>query len=149
MVIRRSERTHELGRTRTSGTVVEPNTSKTVGWEPVCKCSGELRVEGVGFRQTPVPCTVLDPFGGSGTTLAVAKKPGANAGHPVAPDNGNKAELKVNRTFYFPVSSVTKDGFQNNDFRTIEDGISIELLQECPPLTPAEPWLSMPNTGVW
>ena len=29
------------------------------------------------------------------------------------------------------------------------DGISIELLQEGPPLTPTEPWLSMPNTGEW
>lgn len=29
------------------------------------------------------------------------------------------------------------------------DGISIELLQEGEPLTPVEPWLSMPNTGEW
>ncbi|MBI4094014.1 VOC family protein [Candidatus Kaiserbacteria bacterium] len=29
------------------------------------------------------------------------------------------------------------------------DGISIELLQEGDPLPPAEPWLSMPNTGTW
>ena len=29
------------------------------------------------------------------------------------------------------------------------DGISIELLQEGPPLPPAEPWTSMPNTGTW
>ena len=29
------------------------------------------------------------------------------------------------------------------------DGVSIELLQEGEPLTPAEPWLSMPNTGSW
>ena len=29
------------------------------------------------------------------------------------------------------------------------DGISIELLQAGPALAPAEPWLSMPNTGVW
>ncbi len=29
------------------------------------------------------------------------------------------------------------------------DGISIELLQAGPALTPAEPWLSMPNVGVW
>lgn len=35
----------------------------TVGWEPTCKCEvGET-----------VPCVVLDPFSGSGTTLAVAK----------------------------------------------------------------------------
>lgn len=29
------------------------------------------------------------------------------------------------------------------------DGISIELLQANGALTPAEPWLSMPNTGSW
>jgi lactoylglutathione lyase len=29
------------------------------------------------------------------------------------------------------------------------DGISIELLQEGAPKVPAEPWLSMPNTGTW
>jgi lactoylglutathione lyase len=29
------------------------------------------------------------------------------------------------------------------------DNISIELLQRSPALAPAEPWLSMPNTGAW
>ena len=29
------------------------------------------------------------------------------------------------------------------------DGISIELLQEGPPLAAAAPWASMPNTGSW
>jgi lactoylglutathione lyase len=29
------------------------------------------------------------------------------------------------------------------------DNISIELLQKGEPLPPAEPWASMPNTGVW
>ena len=29
------------------------------------------------------------------------------------------------------------------------DGISIELLQEGEALPPAEPWVSMPNTGSW
>ncbi len=29
------------------------------------------------------------------------------------------------------------------------DGISVELLQDGPALTPAEPWLSMPNIGSW
>ncbi len=29
------------------------------------------------------------------------------------------------------------------------DGISIELLQKDGPLKPAEPWISMPNTGSW
>lgn len=29
------------------------------------------------------------------------------------------------------------------------DGISIELLQDGPALAPAEPWVSMPNSGSW
>lgn len=29
------------------------------------------------------------------------------------------------------------------------DGISIELLQDGEPKAPAEPWASMPNSGVW
>ncbi len=29
------------------------------------------------------------------------------------------------------------------------DNVSIELLQEGDALTPAEPWVSMPNTGSW
>jgi len=29
------------------------------------------------------------------------------------------------------------------------DAISVELLQQGAALAPAEPWLSMPNTGVW
>lgn len=42
--------------------------STTLGWQPTCTCGGE-----------PVPCTVLDPFGGSGTTAAVALQHGRNA----------------------------------------------------------------------
>jgi hypothetical protein len=36
-----------------------------VGWRPTC---------GHGADAEPVPCTVLDPFAGSGTTLAVSKR---------------------------------------------------------------------------
>lgn len=43
-------------------------TTKTKGWEPGCGCGGD-----------PVPCTVLDPFMGSGTTAAVAVKNGRRA----------------------------------------------------------------------
>ncbi len=38
---------------------------ETVGWRPTCRC-----------RAGTVPCTVLDPFGGSGTTSAVARAMG-------------------------------------------------------------------------
>jgi len=36
--------------------------AKTIGWKPGCECNAGA----------PVPCTVLDPFGGTGTTAAAA-----------------------------------------------------------------------------
>jgi DNA modification methylase len=37
---------------------------ETIGWTPTCRCKGQ--------RGQTVPCVVLDPFGGSGTTGRVA-----------------------------------------------------------------------------
>ncbi len=68
MVIQRSTRTHELGQTRSSGTMVEPAKSVTTGWSPSCPCNADV-----------VPCTVLDPFGGAGTTGLVADRLKRNA----------------------------------------------------------------------
>lgn len=42
-------------------------TTTTTGWGPTCSCNASTS-----------PCTVLDPFGGSGTTLAVAAELGLN-----------------------------------------------------------------------
>ena len=60
---------------RHSGTIVgnrDPQrhctTTKTIGWEAGCECEAG----------TQVPCVVLDPFTGSGTTAAVAKKNGCH-----------------------------------------------------------------------
>ena len=50
------------GAARNSDTLRMKRTDRTTGWRPGCECGGE-----------PVPCTVLDPFGGSGTTGEVAK----------------------------------------------------------------------------
>lgn len=69
MEIRRSARTHEKGRTRASGTMTKAPSSKTIGWLPGCECPDN----------DPVPCTVLDPFGGAGTTGLVAAKFGRDA----------------------------------------------------------------------
>ena len=47
----------------------------------------------------PVPCTVLDPFAGSGTTLAVALKHGRNAiGIELNPDYHALAHTRIERT---------------------------------------------------
>jgi hypothetical protein len=48
--------------------MLTPPASATVGWEPTC-----------GHGLDPVPCTVLDPFAGGGTTLAVARAMGRRA----------------------------------------------------------------------
>jgi lactoylglutathione lyase len=50
-----------------------------------------------------------------------------------------KAGITINRP--------PRDG--NMAFIRTPDHISIELLQEGAPLPPREPWLSMPNIGVW
>jgi lactoylglutathione lyase len=45
------------------------------------------------------------------------------------------------------INRPPRDG--NMAFIRTPDQISIELLQEGEALPPAEPWLSMPNIGVW
>ena len=42
----------------------EPIATITTGWRPTCDCA----------VSAPVPCTVLDPFGGAGTTALVADR---------------------------------------------------------------------------
>jgi DNA modification methylase len=70
MVLDRSERTHEKGRTRTSGTMIEPPASTTLGFRPSCDCETNT---GAGRS------VVLDPFGGAGTTGLVADRLGRDA----------------------------------------------------------------------
>lgn len=59
---------------------------RTSGWEASCRCpTGE-----------PVPCEVLDPFTGTGTTLAVAKRHGRTPrGCELNPDYARLAEARV------------------------------------------------------
>ncbi len=45
------------------------------------------------------------------------------------------------------INRPPRDG--NMAFIRSPDGISIELLQKGEALAPAEPWVSMPNTGTW
>jgi DNA modification methylase len=53
----------------TAGNTGEMVEAVTVGWEPTCQCN----------RIDTVPCTVLDPFGGSGTSGKVALELGRKA----------------------------------------------------------------------
>ncbi|MBI1867306.1 MAG: VOC family protein [Methylocystis sp.] len=45
------------------------------------------------------------------------------------------------------INRPPRDGYMA--FIRSPDNISIELLQKGAPLPPKEPWLSMPNAGVW
>jgi hypothetical protein len=69
MVIDRSNNHPPELRTRTSGTMLEPPTAVTLGFQPSCTCP----------QHDPVPCVVLDPFSGSGTTAKVAVRLGRRA----------------------------------------------------------------------
>lgn len=54
--------------------------SETTGWRPTCKqdCR-QINSDGYYGQPEPVPCTVLDPFAGSGTVGQVAKRLNRNA----------------------------------------------------------------------
>ena len=67
------------------GSQTDAQTVRTTGWEAACKCSGE-----------PVPCTVFDPFTGSGTVGAVALKHGRRfVGSELNPDYCRLATSRV------------------------------------------------------
>jgi hypothetical protein len=60
--------------------------TKTTGWQAGCEC-GEREV---------VPCTVLDPFAGSGTTLAVAAELGrSGVGCELNPEYAKLAKQRI------------------------------------------------------
>jgi len=51
----------------------------TTGWKPSCECLADVRLiaqTGKELVPVPVPCVVLDPFLGSGTTALVARRLG-------------------------------------------------------------------------
>ena len=55
-------------------TETRPNPAGITGWRTSCQCDGFVNGDG-----DPMPCTVLDPFLGSGTTMVVALRHGRNA----------------------------------------------------------------------
>jgi len=75
----------EHARTQIGGTMKEPATSRTTGWQPTCTCDADT-----------VPGTVLDPFTGSGTTGAVACRLGRNfVGVELSPEYAEMAERRI------------------------------------------------------
>lgn len=63
----------------------EPIGTKTIGWQPTCKCNADI-----------VPATVLDPFLGSGTTAKTANEMIRNAiGIDLKTDYTNMAEGRI------------------------------------------------------
>ncbi len=63
--------------------------SNTVGWQPTCTCANNADT---------VPCVVLDPFLGSGTTLAVARMLGrAGIGIELNPDYAELARERIGK----------------------------------------------------
>jgi len=80
MEINRSDRGEKIfgngHSTAASGTMTKPPESKTLGWQPTCRCEWD---NGGPLPHDTVPCTVLDPFAGSGTTGMVALELGRRA----------------------------------------------------------------------
>jgi len=59
--------------------------TRTLGWRPTCECpvpkdiGGVWELVGGTAKHPPIPATILDPFGGSGTTGMVANQHGRDA----------------------------------------------------------------------
>ena len=69
MEIKRTDWGERAGnRSATSGTMLAPAEAKTIGWAATCE-----------HDLPPSPCTVLDPFMGSGTTALAAERLGRNS----------------------------------------------------------------------
>ena len=61
---------------------------KTVGWNPGCACNAG----------DPVPCLVLDPFLGSGTTIAAARQLGRHGvGCELNPAYAELARVRIGK----------------------------------------------------
>lgn len=70
MVMERSGYSQATGkRQHLGGDMIVPPRADTIGWKKGCRCADA----------DPVPATVLDPFGGAGTTGLVADEIGRNA----------------------------------------------------------------------
>lgn len=81
------------------------NGRRTIGWQPACQCVDGPFPDFIGDHQPtvgtcsppePVAATVLDPFAGTGTTLAVARRLGRHAlGIELNPDYAEICQARV------------------------------------------------------
>ncbi len=72
---------------------------------------------------------------------------GRNFGHLAYEVDDIYAFCKKLQDMGVTINRPPRDG--NMAFVRSPDNISIEILQKGSPLPPAEPWVSMPNTGAW
>ncbi len=72
---------------------------------------------------------------------------GRNFGHVAYEVDDIYATCERLQTLGYLISRPPRDGHMA--FVRSPDLISVELLQKPPRLAPAEPWVSMPNTGEW
>lgn len=92
-----------------------------------------------GQHETPVELTYnWDPEVYTG---------GRNFGHLAYEVTDIYAFCKHMQDLGYTINRPPRDG--RMAFVRSPDNISVEILQEGAALAPAEPWLSMPNTGAW
>lgn len=92
-----------------------------------------------GQHETPVELTYnWDPEVYTG---------GRNFGHLAYEVEDIYAFCKHMQDLGYTINRPPRDG--RMAFVRSPDNISVEILQEGAALAPAEPWLSMPNTGAW
>ena len=92
-----------------------------------------------GQHETPVELTYnWDPEVYTG---------GRNFGHLAYEVEDIYAFCKHMQDLGYTINRPPRDG--RMAFVRSPDNVSVEILQEGAALAPAEPWLSMPNTGAW
>lgn len=93
------KRSGEDGTGNSCGNTVAGVSVRTLGWEPTCGCQ----------EHTPIPCTVFDPFNGSGTSGVVALALGRRyVGTDLNRDYLGLARRRIERP-HAPVERPTED----------------------------------------
>ena len=80
-------------------------------------------------------------------TIAPEAPDTAAGGIGTSPRRKEDAHLVTGQTAW--TDNLAPVGTLHMAFVRSPDNISVELLQKGAALTPAEPWVSMPNTGHW